>query len=170
MASLGTILCKLYDEYRIKTPKKLKIVDSYLVYVLLTGMIQFLYCVLVGTFPFNSFLSGFISTVACFILGSKFDFFSVFVLYEPIGEYAGSNTMRAFGWLIDWVIYQMLIRCNAWLIDWSVNDVFRFSACFRMQVNPENKSQFGFITQERALADFIFAHVILHLVVFNFIG
>ena len=71
MASLGTILCKLYDEYRIKTPRKLKIVDSYLVYVLLTGIIQFLYCVLVGTFPFNSFLSGFISTVACFVLGSK---------------------------------------------------------------------------------------------------
>ncbi|OWA49812.1 putative Dolichyl-diphosphooligosaccharide--protein glycosyltransferase subunit DAD1 [Hypsibius exemplaris] len=112
MSSLGGILCKLYEEYGARTPKKLKLVDAYLLYVLLTGIIQFLYCALVGTFPFNSFLSGFISTVACFVLGT----------------------------------------------------------CFRMQVNPENKSQFGNITQERAMADFIFAHIILHLVVMNFIG
>ncbi|GAV02607.1 hypothetical protein RvY_13148 [Ramazzottius varieornatus] len=112
MASLGDIVVKLYDEYRVRTPKKLKLIDAYLLYILLTGIIQFLYCTLVGTFPFNSFLSGFISTVACFILGT----------------------------------------------------------CLRMQVNPENKVQFGHISQERALADFIFAHVILHLVVMNFIG
>ena len=36
---------------------------------MLTGIVQFVYCCLVGTFPFNSFLSGFISAVASFILG-----------------------------------------------------------------------------------------------------
>ncbi|XP_055352169.1 dolichyl-diphosphooligosaccharide--protein glycosyltransferase subunit DAD1-like [Paramacrobiotus metropolitanus] len=112
MAHLGEILVKLYEEYRGKTPKRLKLVDAYLVYVLMTGIIQFLYCLLVGTFPFNSFLSGFISTVASFILAT----------------------------------------------------------CLRMQINPENKSQFGHISQERAMADFVFAHVVLHLVVINFIG
>ena len=65
---LGNVLAKLYDEYNTKTPKKLKIVDGYLLYILLTGVIQFLYCCLVGTFPFNSFLSGFISSVGSFIL------------------------------------------------------------------------------------------------------
>lgn len=65
---LGTVLTKLYDEYNTKTSKRLKIVDAYLVYILLTGVIQFLYCCLVGTFPFNSFLSGFISSVGSFIL------------------------------------------------------------------------------------------------------
>uniref|UniRef100_A0A1I7Y621 Dolichyl-diphosphooligosaccharide--protein glycosyltransferase subunit DAD1 n=1 Tax=Steinernema glaseri TaxID=37863 RepID=A0A1I7Y621_9BILA len=39
-------------------------------YILLTGIFQFVYCLLVGTFPFNSFLSGFISTVASFVLAS----------------------------------------------------------------------------------------------------
>ncbi|KAH9502415.1 Dolichyl-diphosphooligosaccharide-protein glycosyltransferase subunit dad1 [Bulinus truncatus] len=53
------------------TPKKLKIIDAYLVYVLLTGIVQFAYCCLVGTFPFNSFLSGFISTVGSFILAGN---------------------------------------------------------------------------------------------------
>lgn len=71
MAELGGILRKLYDEYQVRTPKRLKLIDAYLLYILLTGIIQFVYCVLVGTFPFNSFLSGFISTVASFVLASK---------------------------------------------------------------------------------------------------
>ena len=65
------ILRKLNDEYQTSTPRKLKLIDAYLVYVLLTGIVQFAYCLLVGTFPFNSFLSGFISTVGCFILAGK---------------------------------------------------------------------------------------------------
>lgn len=72
MVQLQTVLAKFYDEYQNNTPKKLKLVDAYLVYILLTGMLQFLYCCLVGTFPFNSFLSGFISTVSCFILAGSF--------------------------------------------------------------------------------------------------
>ncbi len=74
MSQLGQvvgILRRLNDEYQTNTPKKLKLIDAYLVYVLLTGIIQFLYCLLVGTFPFNSFLSGFISTVGCFILAGN---------------------------------------------------------------------------------------------------
>lgn len=45
-----------------------------------------------------------------------------------------------------------------------------FLANLRIQVNPENKAEFPHISPERAFADFIFAHVILHLVVVNFIG
>ena len=45
-----------------------------------------------------------------------------------------------------------------------------FLACLRLQVNPANKSQFEKISPERAFADFIFAHVVLHLTVMNFIG
>ena len=71
MAQLKTVLGKFYDEYQSNTPKKLKLVDAYLVYILLTGILQFLYCCLVGTFPFNSFLSGFISTISCFILAGE---------------------------------------------------------------------------------------------------
>ena len=48
-----------------------QIIDAYLAYILITGVIQFVYCALVGTFPFNSFLSGFISCVASFVLAGK---------------------------------------------------------------------------------------------------
>lgn len=110
--NLKSVVKRFYDDYVQSTPKKLKIIDAYLLYILLTGIIQFVYCCLVGTFPFNSFLSGFISSVGAFIL----------------------------------------------------------AVCLRVQVNPQNKNEFQGISPERAFADFIFAHVVLHLVVINFIG
>uniref|UniRef100_A0A0K8TQP8 Dolichyl-diphosphooligosaccharide--protein glycosyltransferase subunit DAD1 n=1 Tax=Tabanus bromius TaxID=304241 RepID=A0A0K8TQP8_TABBR len=112
MTNLKTVIAKFYDDYVHHTPRKLKLIDAYLFYILLTGITQFVYCCLVGTFPFNSFLSGFISTVSCFVLG----------------------------------------------------------VCLRLQANAQNKSIFQGISPERGFADFIFAHVILHLVVMNFIG
>ncbi|KAM6948407.1 dolichyl-diphosphooligosaccharide--protein glycosyltransferase subunit dad1-like [Aplochiton taeniatus] len=110
--SVLSVISRFLNEYTTSTPNKLKVVDSYLLYILLTGAFQFLYCLLVGTFPFNSFLSGFISSVGCFILG----------------------------------------------------------VCLRIQINPENKGDFLSISPERAFADFLFAHTVLHLVVMNFIG
>lgn len=71
MSKFNQILVKFWEEYKKETPKKLKVIDAYLVYVFLTGVIQFVYCCLVGTFPFNSFLAGFISCVSCFVLGGK---------------------------------------------------------------------------------------------------
>jgi hypothetical protein len=69
--TLRSVVAKFYDEYMNNTPKKLKIVDAYLFYILLTGIFQFGYCCLVGTFPFNSFLAGFISTVGSFVIGGE---------------------------------------------------------------------------------------------------
>ena len=65
---MAGVASKFLTEYGSNTPKKLKIVDGYLLYVFLTGVLQFVYCCLVGTFPFNAFLSGFISCVGSFIL------------------------------------------------------------------------------------------------------
>lgn len=107
-----SVVGRFYDEYISSTPKKLKLIDAYLGYIMLTGIVQFVYCCLVGTFPFNSFLSGFISCVGSFVL----------------------------------------------------------AVCLRVQVNPQNKNEFHGISPERAFGDFVFAHVILHLVVMNFIG
>ena len=72
--SLFGVLTRFYEEYSEKTLQKTKLIDAYLMYILFTGIIQFAYCLLVGTFPFNSFLSGFISCVASFVLGGKCNF------------------------------------------------------------------------------------------------
>ncbi|CAO4362129.1 unnamed protein product [Caenorhabditis nigoni] len=111
-AQVVPVIAKLLDDYQKTTSSKLKIIDAYMTYILFTGILQFVYCLLVGTFPFNSFLSGFISTVTSFVLAS----------------------------------------------------------CLRMQVNQENRSEFSSVSPERAFADFIFANLILHLVVVNFLG
>ena len=58
----------MWDEYHNTTPRRLKLIDCFLGYVMATGIIQFVYQLVVGSFPFNSFLAGFISTVATFIL------------------------------------------------------------------------------------------------------
>ncbi|XP_007242303.1 dolichyl-diphosphooligosaccharide--protein glycosyltransferase subunit dad1 [Astyanax mexicanus] len=110
--SVFSVLTRFVEEYRNRTSSKLKVIDAYLLYILLTGAFQFLYCLLVGTFPFNSFLSGFISSVGSFIL----------------------------------------------------------AVCLRIQINPQNKGEFLSVSPERAFADFLFAHTVLHLVVVNFIG
>ena len=68
LGDIGDILSHFWKEYSTTTPQKLKMIDVYLAFILLTGIFQFVYCLIVGTFPFNSFLSGFISCVGAFIL------------------------------------------------------------------------------------------------------
>ena len=66
--TLANVISKLYDDYKQTTPRKLKLIDAYLFCIVLTGVLQFVYCCLVGTFPFNAFLAGFFSTVSSFVL------------------------------------------------------------------------------------------------------
>ncbi|CAJ0592691.1 unnamed protein product [Cylicocyclus nassatus] len=57
------------SDYMRTTPERLKIIDAYLLYILLTGFAQLLYRLLLDwTSPFKTFLSGFISTLTCFAL------------------------------------------------------------------------------------------------------
>jgi len=70
--TITTAVSKFYNEYMTSTSKKLKCIDAYLLYVMLTGIIQFLYFCLVGSFPFNSFLSGFISCIGSFVLAGLY--------------------------------------------------------------------------------------------------
>ncbi|NWZ21809.1 DAD1 glycosyltransferase, partial [Asarcornis scutulata] len=66
--SVGSVGWRFLAEYGSSMPSCLKVLDAYLLYVLLTGALQFGYCLGISTFPFNPFLSGFISTIGSFIL------------------------------------------------------------------------------------------------------
>ena len=48
----------LWNAYLNTTPSRLKFIDAFLVFLVLSGVIQFVYCVLVTSFPFNAFLAG----------------------------------------------------------------------------------------------------------------
>ncbi|KAF9359041.1 hypothetical protein BGX26_000292 [Mortierella sp. AD094] len=71
MSEVQSAIKTLLSSYVKDTPKSLKLIDSYMVYVLLTGIIQFVYVCIAGTFPNNAFLAGFISTVAAFVLAAN---------------------------------------------------------------------------------------------------
>ncbi|KAJ7067950.1 DAD/Ost2 [Mycena amicta] len=58
----------LWKAYNDQTSNRLKFIDSFLIFLMLSGIVQFLYCVLVTTYPYNAFLSGFASTVGQFVL------------------------------------------------------------------------------------------------------
>jgi len=58
----------LWKAYNSQTSDRLKFIDAFLVFLMLSGIIQFVYCVLVTTFPYNAFLAGFSSTVGQFVL------------------------------------------------------------------------------------------------------
>ena len=49
----------LWKAYVDTTSPRLKFVDSFLVFLILSGVLQFVYCVLVSSFPFNAFLAGY---------------------------------------------------------------------------------------------------------------
>mmetsp|Transcript_6507 Transcript_6507/g.19761 ORF Transcript_6507/g.19761 Transcript_6507/m.19761 type:complete len:110 (-) Transcript_6507:47-376(-) len=109
---MTNVIRDAFDSYQQKIPLKLKVIDAYLLYTFLTGVVQFLYVLIVGRFPFNSFLAGFISNVGSFVL----------------------------------------------------------TVSLRMHTNPENKSNWPAESTQRAFADWLFANLVLHLAVLNFLG
>ena len=48
----------LWKAYYETTSPRLKTIDAFLVFLVLSGIVQFLYCILVTNFPFNAFLAG----------------------------------------------------------------------------------------------------------------
>ncbi|KAI0069167.1 defender against cell death 1 [Artomyces pyxidatus] len=67
-AGASTAVQTLWKAYVDNTTSRLKFIDSFLVFLVLSGVLQFAYCVLISSFPFNAFLSGFGSTVGQFVL------------------------------------------------------------------------------------------------------
>ncbi|KAG2851771.1 hypothetical protein PC116_g19149 [Phytophthora cactorum] len=90
-AGVGSILGDLCAKYDKTTPKKIKLIDGFLAYVLATGVLQFIYCMLVGNFPFNSFLAGFVCTVGVFVLAV-----SLRMQVNPENNFGDRTEQRAF--------------------------------------------------------------------------
>ncbi|RKP13970.1 briggsae CBR-DAD-1 protein [Piptocephalis cylindrospora] len=68
-SSNPSVLTSVFRSYNKGTAQRVKLVDAYLLFLLLTGILQFVYCCIFGTFPFNAFLAGFGATVGSFVLG-----------------------------------------------------------------------------------------------------
>ena len=50
----------LISNYTTSTPPRVKLIDSFLLFLLLSGAVQFAYRILVTSFPYNAFLGGYV--------------------------------------------------------------------------------------------------------------
>lgn len=101
-----------YKAYLRSLTPRTKLIDSFLVFLVALGALQFAYVLAVGSFPFNAFLGGFIACVGQFVL----------------------------------------------------------TVSLRMQYTADKTASVFPTAPERALADYVFASLILHFIVFHFIN
>ena len=78
MSDFFNIVSNFTTQYKKKTSKKIKLIDSFVVYSGVTGLIQLIYRLINGTFPFNSFLAGFFSCIGFLVLLGMSSFFNDF--------------------------------------------------------------------------------------------
>ncbi|KAF0471865.1 defender against death DAD protein [Gigaspora margarita] len=90
---VSSAIQKLWTSYSKNTPQSLQLIDTYLVFILFSGVFQFVHCVLVGTFPYNAFLAGFISTVGSFVLAANL---RIQTNPDNAGEFKSISPERAF--------------------------------------------------------------------------
>lgn len=58
-----------WKQYDKEMPIQCKLIDIYIIYIILTAFMQILYSIVIGTtYPFNSLLSGLSSCVGSFVL------------------------------------------------------------------------------------------------------
>ncbi|KAG0651117.1 Dolichyl-diphosphooligosaccharide glycosyltransferase subunit DAD1 [Hyphodiscus hymeniophilus] len=58
----------IWQNYLDTTPQRTKLIDVFMAFLVIVGVLQFVYCVIAGNYPFNAFLSGFSATVGQFVL------------------------------------------------------------------------------------------------------
>ncbi|CEL92859.1 unnamed protein product [Vitrella brassicaformis CCMP3155] len=68
VSTLTDIAKSGFQQYKKVTPDRVKLLDLLVIFLGYTAVVQLLYCFIVGSFPFNSFLSGFICCVGSMTL------------------------------------------------------------------------------------------------------
>lgn len=129
-----------YDDYiRTLTPR-LKLVDQFLVFLVVLGILQFIYVLLIGNFPFNAFLGGFISCVGQFVL---------------------TVSLR---------LQYNLDTTNTSEDEIASKDTDSDSIAKTEELSGSESKLTSQVTPERAFGDYIFASLILHFTVYHFIN
>ncbi|KAJ1782072.1 Dolichyl-diphosphooligosaccharide-protein glycosyltransferase subunit dad1 [Coemansia sp. RSA 2440] len=67
---MSAVLSALVHDYAAHTPLRLRAIDAYMAFCAVIALVQLVYCVLVGSFPYNAFLAGFGSAAACFVFAA----------------------------------------------------------------------------------------------------
>ena len=139
----------LWNAYQKQTPARLKLIDSYLVFIMLSGIIQFVYCILLTNFPFNAFLAG-------YGLKSLFTFC-----------HADDGPCSSFSSCVGQFVLTASLRSQ---VNPANSDEFR-------EVSPERYAfpailslLLNLTANNRAFGDFALGSIVLHFFVYNFLG
>lgn len=65
-ASIASAYNALVTTYSKETPSRIKLIDALLLFLFITGVAQFVYCITLSDYPFNSFLAGCVSRLTSF--------------------------------------------------------------------------------------------------------
>ncbi|KAK7744827.1 oligosaccharyltransferase complex subunit epsilon [Diatrype stigma] len=103
LSSVGQTVTTVVKNYKA-TPQRTKLLDAFLAFIAVVGAIQFVYCVLVGNFPFNAFLSGFSATVGQFVLTVSL---RIQTTEANKAEFPSISPERAFG---DYVVGSLILH------------------------------------------------------------
>ncbi|KAG5366750.1 Dolichyl-diphosphooligosaccharide--protein glycosyltransferase subunit dad-1 [Yarrowia sp. B02] len=87
------VFSKVLNNYTKQSTPKLKLIDSFLAFLVVLGVFQFVFCLLVGNFPFNAFLGGFASTVGQFVLTAAL---RIQTAKQNAKEFPGVSSERSF--------------------------------------------------------------------------
>mmetsp|Transcript_860 Transcript_860/g.506 ORF Transcript_860/g.506 Transcript_860/m.506 type:complete len:119 (+) Transcript_860:70-426(+) len=90
--TVGSILSNAWSSYLSVKTKKTLMVDYLIVFSLVSALIQAVYMFLVGSFPFNSFLSGLFCHIGLFALAV-----SLRLQLSKSSEFKNISTERAAG-------------------------------------------------------------------------
>ncbi|KAF3589898.1 hypothetical protein F2Q69_00027822 [Brassica cretica] len=178
------------------TPTNLKIIDMYVVFAVFTALIQVAYMALVGSFPFNSFLSGVLSCVGTAVLAvclriqvnKENKEFKFRHLENILGlGFAGELDSRQYalvllglvhrgcelGMGINWSLFPTANTINIVII-FIIRSLAMQCISYNYPESPTSWLLLGILLQdlapERAFADFVLCNLVLHLVIINFLG
>ncbi|KAK7545664.1 DAD family-domain-containing protein [Phyllosticta citricarpa] len=87
------IAAGVWRNYQAKTDQRTKLLDVFMAFLVVVGALQFVYCVIGGTYPFNAFLSGFSATVGQFVLTASL---RIQTNPENKGDFGSISHERAF--------------------------------------------------------------------------
>ncbi|QIW95327.1 hypothetical protein AMS68_000845 [Peltaster fructicola] len=94
----------VWNKYVEQTPQRTKLLDAFMAFLMVVGVLQFVYCVIAGTYPFNAFLSGFSATVGQFVLTASL---RIQTNPENKADFADISHERAFA---DYVFGSMILH------------------------------------------------------------
>ncbi|KAJ9126562.1 hypothetical protein QFC24_001590 [Naganishia onofrii] len=90
-SALQSSLNTLVENYRATTLTRTKLIDCFLLVLVVSGVLQFAYRILVTSYPFNAFLGSFGGTVGQFILLAGL---RAQTAPDTIGEFKGTSQER----------------------------------------------------------------------------